>query len=41
MFDFLRLYVKCENLFDEQYEEVYGYGTAGLSVYGGFKLNIL
>ncbi len=37
---FLRLNFRVENLLDTDYEEVYGYGTAGLSFYGGFKLMI-
>lgn len=38
IFDFLRLNARVENLFDTEYEEVFGYRTAGLSVYGGIKL---
>jgi outer membrane cobalamin receptor len=34
------LKIRIENLLDKQYEEVYGYGTAGFSVYGGISLNI-
>jgi vitamin B12 transporter len=37
VFDFLRLNARIENLLDTDYEEVYGYGTAGLSFYGGIK----
>ncbi len=40
MFSFLRFYTRVENLFDVQYEEVFGFGTPGLSVYGGLKLII-
>ena len=40
IFSFLRLKIRIENLLDKQYEEVYGYGTAGFSVYGGISLNI-
>lgn len=40
VFDFLRLQVRVENLLDTDYEEVYGYGTAGLSFYGGIKLSL-
>jgi vitamin B12 transporter len=40
LFESLQLYVRTENLFDVQYEEVYGYGIPGLSIYSGFKLNI-
>lgn len=37
---FVRLNFRVENLLDSDYEEVYGYGTAGLSFYGGIKLMI-
>jgi len=40
MFNFLRFYTRIENLFDVQYEEVFGFGTPGLSFYGGLKLII-
>lgn len=40
LFSLLRLKIRIENLLDKQYEEVYGYGTAGFSVYGGITLNI-
>jgi vitamin B12 transporter len=40
VFSFLRLHVRIENLLDKQYEEIYGYGTAGLSVYGGISLKV-
>ena len=40
LFKFLRLNIRVENLFDADYEEVFGYGTAGLSFYGGVKLMI-
>ena len=36
----LQLYGRIENLFDTQYEEIFGFGTAGLSGYLGFKLNL-
>lgn len=35
----LSLYVRIDNLFDKSYEEVAGYGTPGLSVFGGVKVN--
>lgn len=38
LFSFLRLQGRIENLLDKQYEEIYGYGTAGLSFYGGIYL---
>jgi len=37
---FLRLQGRIENLLDKQYEEVYGFGTAGFSVYGGISLRV-
>lgn len=40
LFDFLRLNIRVENLLDSSYEEVFGYGTAGLSFYGGIKLSL-
>jgi len=40
IFSFLRLNVRIENLLDKQYEEIYGYGTAGFSVYGGVRFKI-
>lgn len=40
VFSFLRLQARIENLLDKQYEEIYGYGTAGFSVYGGIVFNI-
>lgn len=40
LFDFLRLNIRIENLLDTDYEEVFGYGTAGLSVYGGIQLSL-
>jgi len=35
----LKGFVRVNNLFDENYEEVSGYGTAGLSGYAGVKLS--
>jgi len=40
VFNFLRLNVRVENLLDTDYEEVFGYGTAGLSFYGGINLTL-
>ncbi len=34
-----QLFGRIENLFDKKYEDAWGYGTAGFSVYGGIKLN--
>lgn len=36
--DHLKLFGRIDNLFDEDYEEVAGFGTAGLSAYAGLKL---
>jgi vitamin B12 transporter len=30
---------RIENITDAKYEEVYGYGTAGRSVYGGLSVS--
>lgn len=35
----VKVFGRIENLFDEEYEEVGGYGTADLSAYAGVKLN--
>jgi vitamin B12 transporter len=40
LFSFLRLQARIENLLDKQYEEIYGYGTAGFSVFGGISLKV-
>ncbi|MCW8803924.1 MAG: TonB-dependent receptor [Ignavibacteriaceae bacterium] len=40
LFSFLRLQGRIENLLNKQYEEIYGYGTARLSVYGGISLKV-
>ncbi len=34
----IQLFSRVENLFDEEYEEVNGYGTTGISAYGGIKM---
>jgi len=36
--DNVTLFGRVDNVFDEAYEEVYGYGTAGISGYGGVKV---
>ncbi|HVO75197.1 MAG TPA: hypothetical protein VMT35_14300, partial [Ignavibacteriaceae bacterium] len=38
LFNFAEIFGRIENLFDTDYEEVFGYGTAGLSAYAGIKL---
>jgi vitamin B12 transporter len=36
----VRFYGRIENLFDEKYEDVYGYGTPGRAGYVGITLNV-
>ncbi len=36
--DGAELYVRGENLLNEKYQEIYGYGAPGAAVYAGFKL---
>jgi vitamin B12 transporter len=38
--DTVTVFARVDNLFDESYEEVYGYGTAGVSGYGGVKISL-
>lgn len=38
--NFLRLNLRLENIFDTDYEEVFGYSTPGFSIYGGIKLSL-
>jgi vitamin B12 transporter len=40
LFNFLRLNIRIENILDTDYEEVFGYGTAGLSFYGGIQISL-
>jgi vitamin B12 transporter len=35
----LQVYGRVENLFDENYEDVYGYATPGRGVYGGLRVS--
>jgi vitamin B12 transporter len=35
----LQIFGRVDNLFDRKYEEVTGYGTAGISAYGGVKVS--
>ncbi len=37
---YLQLYAKVNNIADDYYEEVYGYASPGVSLYGGFKLKL-
>lgn len=34
----LELFARVENLFDEDYQEVYGFETAGIAAYGGMRV---
>jgi len=36
----IQIFGRIENIFDEDYEEVKGYGTPGISAYAGLKLKI-
>ena len=36
----MEVYGRVENLFDERYQTVFGYGTAGRAAYGGFRLKL-
>lgn len=36
-----RLFLRFDNILDAKYETVFGYGTPGFSVYGGFKIGLL
>jgi len=38
--DTVALFGRVDNVFDEEYEEVFGYGTAGVSGYGGVKVTL-
>jgi vitamin B12 transporter len=33
----IQLFARVENLLDENYTEVFGYGTPGIAAYGGLK----
>lgn len=38
--DMLTPYIRFENLFDEDYEEIVGFGTSGFSVYAGLEVKL-
>ncbi len=40
LFDYMRIFGRIENLFDVDYEEVLGFGTPGISAFGGVKFII-
>lgn len=35
----IKLYGRLDNVFDQSYQEVYGYGTYGIAAYGGIAVN--
>jgi outer membrane cobalamin receptor len=35
----LVFYTKIKNIFNESYQDIYGYGTEGASIYLGLKVN--
>ena len=35
---YVEVFARIENLFDQDYQEIFGYGTPGVSAYGGVKL---
>ena len=37
--DMLELYARAENVFDTQYEPVFGYGAPGRAIYGGVRVS--
>jgi vitamin B12 transporter len=39
LFNMIKVYTRLENLLNEQYEEIYGFGTPGFSVYAGVKID--
>ena len=40
IFPNIQLYLRMDNILDQQYELIKGYGTPGLSAYGGFKIQL-
>jgi vitamin B12 transporter len=36
----IQLYLRMDNILDQQYERIKGYGTPGFSMYGGFKIRL-
>jgi vitamin B12 transporter len=38
--DTVELFTRVNNLFDQEYEEVLGYGTMGCAAVGGIKMNL-
>jgi len=40
VFSKTQLFLRLDNILDARYETVFGYGTPGFSVYGGFKIGL-
>jgi vitamin B12 transporter len=40
IFEYLQVFIRVDNILNAEYETVKGYGTAGLSAYGGIKINL-
>ena len=36
----VQIYGRIDNLFDEKYEQIFGYGTPGIAGYGGIRVKI-
>jgi vitamin B12 transporter len=36
---YLKAYVRIDNVFDKQYQEVFGFGTSGVAAYGGIRVS--
>ena len=39
-YDFLNVNLRFENILDKEYEDIFGYGTAGFSVYAGIGIDL-
>jgi vitamin B12 transporter len=40
MLDYLQLFVRIDNMLNQEYEVIKGYGTPGFSAYAGFKIRL-
>ena len=40
LYNFININLHFENILDKEYEDIFGYGTAGFSVYGGIGINL-
>ena len=36
-----KIYGRIENMFNQKYQEIYGYNTAGIGAYAGVKINLV